>query len=420
MNILIGILMYPPDFTGAGLRIHNLYGNLLKKGVNKVYVITNSICGFENSVRLYDGIEIHYIGHNHYAGKQTSLMKKFLKVLFVFRVFFKTIAMFLKLQPKVDIVHTVDSSWLSSLIGWCAFLVRKPLVKEIVSFGMDDPLTLEKSKFSLVKHFFLFPFHYAGLIVTISPPLEDACIQYGLSCKKIWRRFNPVYLNETTHKKTENGIMKYLDFSVNRILWVGVIIKRKNLEFLLDSAFHLQGNVQLIVVGPHTDEEYFREILSLSESVTHATNGRIKVLFLGRVDNRRELTLLYKNAHLFWFASHNEGLGNVVIESLLCGTPVVTLPVNNIMEHVIQTHEDGEVVHTNNPKRFAEVVNKCLYTNIYERNKIAERAKKRFDHDQIENEYISRFYDILKFDRGHNSIDCYEVKPESEIPWKQQ
>ncbi|MCF6158925.1 MAG: glycosyltransferase [wastewater metagenome] len=401
MNILIGILMYPPDFTGAGLRIHRLYSNLMKKGIDKVYVITNSINGFEHRIRMYDGLEINYIGHNKYAGKQIHPLKKVLKVLFVFRMFFKTIILFLKMQSKVDIIHTIDSSWLSSLIGWCAFLVKKPLIKEIVSLGMDDPLTLRGSKLPMFRSFFLFPFRYAKLIIVISPPLKNACIQYGLPEEKIWCRFNPVYLNnvnemEDKNMDDENSVLKQLDFSACRILWVGLIIRRKNLEFLLNSALHLKGNVQVIVVGPHPDEKYFREISILSERIVRKTNNRIKVLFLGRIDNRKELVSLYKNSHLFWFASHNEGLGNVVIESLLCGTPVITLPVNNIMGYLIQNPEDGEVVNTNNPEHFAEVVNKCLYKNVYDRDMIAQRARKRFNNDQIENEYVSKFHEIAR------------------------
>jgi glycosyltransferase involved in cell wall biosynthesis len=396
MKILIGILMYPPDFTGAGLRIHKLYLNLLRKGISKVSVITNSISGYKNTTRMYDDIEISYISQNKYTGKQTQSIKKFFKVLFVLRYFLKTVIIFLKLQSKVDIIHTVDSSWLSTLIGWCAFFVKKPLVKEIVSLGMDDPLTLQKSKFPILKYFFLFPFRYAKLIVVISPPLKNACIQYGLPEERIWCRFNPVYFEDLNGETNKNSLLKHLDFSAYRILWVGIMIRRKNLEFLLTSAFHLKGNVQLIFAGPHSDENYFREITSLSEKIKQETNGRIKVLFLGMVDKEKDLVSLYRNAHLFWFASHNEGLGNVVIESLVCGTPVITLPVNNIMKYLIQDAEDGEVVHTSDPKYFAEVVNKCLYTKVYDRNKISERAKRRFNHDKIENEYLSKFSEIVK------------------------
>lgn len=390
--------MYPPDFTGAGLRIHRLYCNLRKKGVNKVYVITNCRSRFENKTRIYDGIEVIYIsvGYNKYTGRQENLIKRLFKALFVLRYFLRTVIVFLNLRSEVDIIHTVDASWLSSLIGWCAFLWKKPLVKEIVLLGSDDPLTFNKSKFSIIRYFYLFPFHYAKLIIVISPPLKDACIEYGLSEDKIWCRFNPIYLDNLTEEKDDHCSLTHLDFSAHRILWVGAITRRKNLEFLLNSAFHLKGKVQLIIVGPHSDEDYFNEILFLSERIIQETRNRIKTLFLGTINDRRALALLYKNSHIFWFASHNEGLGNVVLESLICGTPVVTLPVNGIMKHLIQSTEDGEVVNTNDPKYFAQIVNKCLYSNTYDRDKIAERARKRFNPEKIENEYLSRFSDILR------------------------
>ena len=398
MNILIGILWYPPDFTGAGLRIHKLYSHLKKKGVNNVYVITTSLSKLENKIRIYEGMEIIYIGENKYAyaTDQKYLLKKLSKAVFIVKSCFRTVVAFLKIQSQVDIVHTIDSSWLSTVIGWCAFFVKKPLMKEIVLLGCDDPSYLSKSKSYISKYFFLFPFWYAKLIVVISPPLKDACIKYGISADKIWCRINPVYLDNTNDEEGKNLINKYLDLSAKRILWVGSVESRKNLEFLLESAFHLEGRVQLIMVGPHPDEDYFNKIMFLSKKISQVTNGRIQTSFLGRIDNRKELTFLYKNSHLFWFASHNEGLGNVVIESLLCGTPVVTLPIDGVMEYVIVNKGDGEIVNTRDPRYFATMVNRCLYANNYDRDKIAERARRNFNAEQIEDEYLNKFNNILR------------------------
>jgi len=58
MNVLIGILLYPPDFTGAGLRIHMLYSNLKRKGIKKIYVITNCLEKIDAKTRIYEDMEI--------------------------------------------------------------------------------------------------------------------------------------------------------------------------------------------------------------------------------------------------------------------------------------------------------------------------------------------------------------------------
>ena len=404
MRVLIGILLYPPDFTGAGFRIHRLYNNLKKKGIKKIYVITNCLRIIDAKTRIYDDMEIYYVNTNFkYARKQKKFINNILKTLVILRSIVTTLIIFLKLRNKIDIVHTIDSSWFSTLIGWHAFLLKIPLVKEIVMLGIDDPLHLRESRFFIFKKLLLFPFQYAKLIIAISPPLKDACLKYGLSEEKIWCRFNPVYLNDFT-TSSESIMQKYLDYSARRLLWVGVIIRRKNLEFLLKSAYYLQGNVQLIMVGPREDENYFYELMSLSNQITQETNGRIKTIFLGMVDDRRELAFLYKNAHLFWFSSLCEGLGNVVIESLISGTPVIALPVNGIMKYLILDKDDGEVVDTNDPKYFGEIVNKALYNTIYNRDKIATRAKNRFNAEEVENEYLSKFAEILKKKRTNESV----------------
>lgn len=392
MRVLIGILKYPPDFTGAGLNLHKLYCRIVERGIDQIYVVTSSEVYKEKKANI-DGIEIIYVSECTLKEKYNN---KLLKMLAIFIGILRTFLIFCKLYKKVDIVHTVGSGWLPSTVSWCAFFARKPVVKEIVLLGADDPLYIKKTKSLLTRYYFLLPFNYAKLIIVLSPPLRKSCIEYGLAKNKIWVRSGPIYLEKFPEEEVEKTYIEGIDFSIPTILWVGIIRERKNIKFLVKAGFHLKGKVQLLFVGPCGEEDYFNEVKLLSERLMRETDNRIKVIFMDRTDDRRRLFLLYRKSYLFWFASHKEGFGYVVAESLVCGTPVVTLPVMGVMKYLITHPEDGEIVDTEDPKYFAEVINKWLYHKKYTRSSISKRAKEKFHSVKIENEHLAKLKSLIE------------------------
>ena len=169
----------------------------------------------------------------------------------------------------------------------------------------------------------------------------------------------------------------------------------KNTRFLLESAFHLNGEVQLLFVGPCEDFDYETEVHELATKLTRTTNGRVKTAFLGHVTDRKKLSNLYWKSKLFWFASMYEGLPNVVLESLFSGTPVLTLAVEGTMKEIIKDDQDGEVIEAENPAQFADAANKWLRKTDIDRFGIAERARQRFDPRIVEDEYVTKFKQII-------------------------
>jgi glycosyltransferase involved in cell wall biosynthesis len=386
MKVLISLLKFPPDFTGAGYCTEWLYRKLKAKGVTRVYVITTS-AGAPVGVDRREGIVVIRVARNRYIENQKSTGGKIGKAFFTLTAGVRAMAVYFRLRREVDLVHTVDSSWLSTAIAWCAAWTKKPLVREIVLLGHDDPLTLAK-KWPVIRSIFLKPFHDAKLIITVSPPLKDACVAYGLPESKIWCRPNTIYFESKTADEPLG-----VDIRKPAILWVGKVAPRKNVDFLLRAAAYLEGPVQVLIAGPCDDPVYLAQLKEAADGLAAGT--QVRVHFLGNVENRVRLRRLYESASLFWFASHKEGLGNVVIESLLAGTPVVTLPVDGIMRHVLDGPGDGEIVDTQDEREFARVVNRCLKDYPFDRADIAARARRRFDPGALEDEYIVRYKALI-------------------------
>jgi glycosyltransferase involved in cell wall biosynthesis len=118
------------------------------------------------------------------------------------------------------------------------------------------------------------------------------------------------------------------------LLSVGNLIELKGHDFAIRALEHLP-ECELMIVG----EGDLRESLqSLAGQVGVA--GRVR--FLGAVP-QSELVDIYNASDMLVLASSNEGMPNVVLESLACGTPVVATNVGGIPE-VVCSPEAGVVV----------------------------------------------------------------------------
>jgi glycosyltransferase involved in cell wall biosynthesis len=57
--------------------------------------------------------------------------------------------------------------------------------------------------------------------------------------------------------------------------------------------------------------------------------------------------------------SYNEGLPNVMLESMACGTPVIATPVGSIPD-VLVDGENGLLIYDNSPTALAEAIIEAL------------------------------------------------------------
>ena len=106
------------------------------------------------------------------------------------------------------------------------------------------------------------------------------------------------------------------------ILFVGVMIKRKGVEYLIKSINLLKNKypdiILLLVYGGGSEEEVKR-LKKLSEELN--INEQIK--FVGCIPENETLREYYNAADICVFPSLSEGLGIVTLEALACRKPVI-------------------------------------------------------------------------------------------------
>ena len=214
---------------------------------------------------------------------------------------------------------------------------------------------LEKIQFQRVNH-----------IITVSEISKKILIhRYRIDPKKIKVIYNCVNLNKFNPSNRSNEIRN--KYGNNILLYSGLMIHRKRIPVLLEAMKNVIKeipDVHLILTGIGTFLNGWKE-LSISLGIQNYTS------FLGFV-GERELFKYYASSDIFVFPSEQEGFGQVLIEAMASGTPVICgniLPMSKIVGN------GGLTFELNNPINLSEKII-FLLKNRDELNKLRKNALK--------------------------------------------
>lgn len=102
------------------------------------------------------------------------------------------------------------------------------------------------------------------------------------------------------------------------VVFVSRISPKKNLDGALSMLKGIQGDITFNIFGPAEDQLYWQKC----KNICNTLNKNIKVFFHGEVEHDRVKELFGAN-HLFFFPTHGENFGHVILEALLAGCPVL-------------------------------------------------------------------------------------------------
>lgn len=117
---------------------------------------------------------------------------------------------------------------------------------------------------------------------------------------------------------------------------------------------------------------------------------------IGKIYDERLMSIIYSAADVFVIPSLEDNLPNTVIESLMCGTPVIGFNIGGIPD-MVENNVDGILCE----KQDADSLLKGIITffdnqDSFDRNKIREKAVKKYDEEVQAENYISLYKSILK------------------------
>lgn len=138
-------------------------------------------------------------------------------------------------------------------------------------------------------------------------------------------------------------------------------------------------------------DEYEITIVGLSEKqLTQLPNG---VIGIQRTQNIQELVKLYSEADVFINPTYADTFPTVNIESLACGTPVITYRTGGSPEAIDE--KTGIVVEQGNVNELANAIRKIRTTPLSS-NDCRKRSEEYFDKDKCFDKYIKLYEECLK------------------------
>jgi teichuronic acid biosynthesis glycosyltransferase TuaC len=185
----------------------------------------------------------------------------------------------------------------------------------ILSVLGDDAICLPD--FSLPRRMILWAIERSAGVTTVCQALKDRLVEVGAAEEKIRVVIHGVDL-QMFRPVDREAVRRRLGLSGRVLLAVGHVIKRKG-QFLAVQALPDLPGTTLLIVGDGWMEGLLREM---------ARNLGVedRVRFLGHVE-QEDLRDYYGAADALVLASSREGIANVLIESMACGTPVIATPV---------------------------------------------------------------------------------------------
>ncbi len=216
--------------------------------------------------------------------------------------------------------------------------LRKPVV--ITARGTDINLIPE---YRLPRALIRWAARRCAGIVAVCEALRDAMAAMDIDAAKIRVLRNGVDL-ELFRPSDRDALRQQLGWQGRVLLSVGLLIERKGHHIAIAALTELPPDVTLVIAG---EGPMGAELKALAERCGVAD----RVRFLGR-KSQQELVPLYGAADALVLASSREGMANVLLESLACGTPVIATPAWGTPE-VVRGQAAGVLTKDRTPHELA-------------------------------------------------------------------
>jgi glycosyltransferase involved in cell wall biosynthesis len=177
-----------------------------------------------------------------------------------------------------------------------------------------------------------------------------------------------------------------------RLLFVGRVVLQKNVPFLLESLRHFVDTyslpIHLDLVGEGEDIQRVKNIIS-------QLNLQSYVTLRGSITGG-ELEKLYEAADAFVLTSIREGFGQVVLEAMTKGLPVIASNIRSVRT-IVEDGTSGLLVNLES-ERFAKAFNRLLTEKgLYQRlSRGSLESAKRYTMEETINSYISVYSEVTQ------------------------
>ncbi|WP_162291150.1 glycosyltransferase family 4 protein [Pseudodesulfovibrio profundus] len=340
-RILFYTPIFPPEYSGATFQAIALAKQLQRNGHDITFLClreseTHRPPGAFDTLG-HEGLKVIEVPIQNYREPYT-LKKHGELVLRLFHILFSQ-------RKTFDIIHSHNFQFPYAALGVAGRLLRKPSCCKVT---MSADLDYEKigratgSLYSVMTRSF-------DRVIGISSEITSTLRQKGFADSTIESipngvdtdRFHPV--DRDTKREIKHSLGQD-DRPV--VLFLGGITYRKGVDDLMTvwkTVADHNPEATLLLLGPRSlDEGASGDAYCYDEAMDFIRENDLeeRVQFLGRINDVRPYL---QSADLLVLPSKLEGMPNVVLEAMACGTPCVANRVSGIND-IITPGENGEII----------------------------------------------------------------------------
>lgn len=351
---------FPPHVGGVGVHVHTLSKQLVSEG-HEVYVITYP----HKDIKDIDGI--HVIGTKglNIPGVRGLMFKMNAK---------KALNELLE-KEDIDIIH---GHYLFPAGAAAVEVGKEHGIRTYVTVHGSDMFELYKTQ-PLMRSTLKKVLKDADGVFAVSNALRHEIIATGVSgiSNKTKLCWNSVDVKKFSSKENDSFKKENKLEDKPIVLFIGNLIKRKNVDSLLGAKKISSSDYYLVIVG---DGPQFKK---LNKKVQD--DGIRDVIFTG---SRNDVENIIPSCDVLVLPSFSESFGLVLIEALACGKPVIGSDVGGITE--IINDDVGLLVDPNKVSSIAAAIDKIindeefrLILSLNARNRAMDFSKVTIPYEEL-------------------------------------
>jgi len=232
-----------------------------------------------------------------------------------------------------------------------------------------------------LKFFIFITYHFSNGIIAVSKGVkEDLCSLGRIPAKKVEVIYNPAAIG-ISKKDFINYDNLWQAKHEKKILSVGSLKYEKDHKSLIKAVSLIKDSIdiKLIILG---DGPLRRDLECLVKSLGMEKNVSLPGFQINPYP-------WYLSSDLFVLSSKWEGFGNVIVEALECGIPVVSTDCPGGVQEILDNGRYGRLVRLGSVTALADAIKESL-NQKHDIFFLKERAKK-FSIQEISKQYLNFF-----------------------------
>lgn len=290
---------------------------------------------------------------------------------------------YLKKEKPAILISALEDT---NIIAICASKIAKVSTKVIVTVHNNlsqESLNATDLKRKYVPYLIRWFYPFCDRVIAVSQGVGQDLIKFGIKSEQITVIYNPIFNDNLSKKAQEKINFPWFDSpAIPIILGVGRLEAQKNFVTLIKAFALVKAQIpaRLVILGEGSQRE---QLMTLAQSLNLTDRD---FALPGFVNNP---FAYMKQASLLIMSSTWEGFGNVLVEAMGLGTPVVSTDCPSGPAEILDGGKYGKLVAVQDPEAMAQAIISTLQNPLP--SDILQQRAKEFSLEKSVAEYQKIF-----------------------------